>query len=471
MLKELSGVSDQLENVDKRDLDHFGNEFQEKLVNLMIIDRQFCDQLLEVFEVKYLSKKHHQKLIELLIEYKRQYNNTHPSLDTMRIMCNSLELDNEALQGKIVDLFQKIRKRDSVDLVQDAEFVKQKSLDFCRTQKLLLAMFEAIPLALIETPQFDTIQTKIAGALRLGTENNAGLDLKKDFDIRLVEDYREAFSTGWTAIDSITDGGIGRSELWVMLAPTGAGKSMHLVSVAKSAAVQGLKVVYFTLELKDKVIGKRFDSCLTGIPTKEIVENKELVREKINDLKGEIVIKEWPMKSKSTRAIDNYIEKMAANEGIPDLVVIDYADLLKPVEANKDGRVSLDVSNIYEELKAIAQKYNCAVLTASQTNRKAEDVEIITNDHVASSYDKLFPSDMVMTISKKRKVYVSKNRNGPTDLVFNEKVDFSRALIEIGRDEDEFSLDTEAEFAESLLEINREDANREIREYLKSKGK
>ena len=68
-------------------------------------------------------------------------------------------------------------------------------------------------------------------------------------------------------MDDICKGGLGKGELGVVIAPTGAGKSMALVHIGAQAVKAGKTVVYYTLELQDTVVGGRFDSCLTGLPS------------------------------------------------------------------------------------------------------------------------------------------------------------------------------------------------------------
>ena len=64
------------------------------------------------------------------------------------------------------------------------------------------------------------------------------------------------------------------SELGVVIAPTGAGKSMVLVHLGTQALKEGKTVVHYTLELSDTVVGSRYDSCMTGIPLNDLMHNK-----------------------------------------------------------------------------------------------------------------------------------------------------------------------------------------------------
>ena len=78
-------------------------------------------------------------------------------------------------------------------------------------------------------------------------------DYKKDFEFRYIDRPRHPVSTGWIEMDKITKGGLGKGELGVGIAATGAGKSMALVHLGAAALKAGKNVVHYTLELTEPV--------------------------------------------------------------------------------------------------------------------------------------------------------------------------------------------------------------------------
>ena len=126
----------------------------------------------------------------------------------------------------------------------------------------------------------------------------------------LFRSARNPLSTGWELIDGITKGGLGKGELGVVIAPTGAGKSMALVHLGAEALKAGKNVVHYSLELQDKVVALRYDSCISGIPLSETKDQKELIWENIKDIKGKLIVKEYPTKSATTNTIKNHLEKL-----------------------------------------------------------------------------------------------------------------------------------------------------------------
>jgi KaiC/GvpD/RAD55 family RecA-like ATPase len=116
---------------------------------------------------------------------------------------------------------------------------------------------------------------------------------------------------GWAEIDEICKGGLGSGELGVVIAPTGAGKSMVLVHLGTEAIKAGKTVIHYTLELADSVVASRYDSCLTGIELKDLFSFKEQIFQSVQNLEGKLIVKEYPTKSASTNTIKIHLEKFS----------------------------------------------------------------------------------------------------------------------------------------------------------------
>jgi len=410
----------------------FGKSFQEKLCHLMIQDRPFCDQITEVLDINFLQYEHLRVFVQILLDYRERYR-THPSYEIMATKIKSgLDSYTPALAKQIRAFYASVLSESEL---RDGPFIKDNALDFCRKQVLKGAMIKSVKL--IKTSSFDEIQSVIEKALKLGTDNNFGHDFIKDFEERYTITARDPVSTGFERIDDISKGGLGKSELGVVIAPTGAGKSMVLVHLGAEALKAGKTVVHYTMELADVVVGNRYDSCISRVPLADLFSNKRKVFDEIQDVEGQLIIKEYPTKSASTETIKNHIERLKKKGIEPDMIIVDYADLLRPVKATKEKRH--DLENTYEELRAIAQIYKCPLWTASQTNRSGLNAEIITMEAISEAFNKCFVADFIFSLSRtvqdkqanKGRIFVAKNRNGPDGLVFPTFVDWSNVNIKV----------------------------------------
>ena len=238
---------------------------------------------------------------------------------------------------------------------------------------------------LIQNSSYDEVRTVIDTALNLGTDNNFGHEFLKDFELRYEIKTRNPVTTGWDKVDSITKKGLGSGELGVIIAPTGAGKSMALAHLGAHAVKAGKNVLHYTLELSEAVTGQRYDSCISSIPLSTLFARKEEVLEVISGVEGSLIIKEYPTKTASCNTIRTHIEKLKKRNEKIDMIIVDYADLLRSTTKFREKRDEL--GSIYEDLRAIAQENKCPLWTASQTNRTGLNAEIVTMESMQTQQD------------------------------------------------------------------------------------
>jgi len=418
---------------ERADFSKYGKDFQEKLCQLILKDRMFCDQIEEVLDTQFLELKYLRVFIQKVFEYREKYK-VHPTTRTMLTLVRSeLDDENDAIQKQVRDYFSRIYKSDME--VEGEEYIKDTALDFCKKQVLKEAMLKSV--GLLKNSSFDEIACTINDALKLGCDNNFGYDYLKDFEQRFEVKARNPVSTGWNHIDNLSKGGLGKGELGVVIAPTGAGKSMVLVHLGAQAIKNGKNVVHYTLELADTVVASRYDSCITGVPLRDLFTFKEHIYENVQDLEGGLIVKEYPTKSASTRTIETHLEKLRQRDFKVDMILVDYGDLLKPNVIRKEKRMELE--SIYEELRAIAQKNNCPVWTASQTNRSGLNAEVITMESISEAFNKCFVADLIFSVSRTiddknvntGRMFIAKNRFGPDGLVYPLLMDTSNVKIEV----------------------------------------
>jgi len=409
----------------------YGKSFQEKLCMVILDDRSFADQIEEVLDVNFLELNYLKLFLNKVFNYRKKYG-VHPSRDIMKTILRS-ELDNEnELTAKQTREFY---VRSQVTDLTDIEYIKDTALDFCKKQNLKSAMVKSI--ALLQSSSFDEISQVINDSLKLGIDNEGGYDWKKDFEERFKPRFRNPVTTGWNLVDDLCKGGLGQKELGVVIAPTGAGKSMALVHLGTQAIKEGKTVVHYTLELQDTVVASRYDSCLTKIPLQNLTAFKEKIYEEVQDIDGKLIIKEYPTKTASTQTVRNHLEKLRMRSIEPDMIIVDYGDLLRPVRYLKEKRNELE--SIYEELRAIASEYKCPVWTASQTNRSGLNAEVITMESISEAFNKCFVADFIFSISRTiedkttngGRIFIAKNRNGPDGLVFPLFMDTANVCIKV----------------------------------------
>jgi replicative DNA helicase len=311
-------------------------------------------------------------------------------------------------------------------------------LEFCKNQKIKSAIFESADL--LKVGSYDEIKVKIDEALKAGLEKDDGHDYISGVEERLSDDCRDSIPTNFPVIDDLMDGGLGPGELGVVVGAAGSGKSWILSKIGKEALAQNKNVIHFSLELRQKYVGRRYDCCFTHIDFQKIANHKDEVMESIQDINSFLKIKYFPTKTATALTLKNYIDRVQTlTDKKVDMVIVDYADILRPIVYGKAGDHYTDAGNIYEELRGIAGELEVPIWTASQGNRGASQSEIIEADGVADSYRKVMIADFIVSSSRKSqdklrntaRIHVMKNRFGADGITFPTHFDASCGDIKI----------------------------------------
>jgi replicative DNA helicase len=410
----------------------YGKRFQEDLLHLIVEDRPFADQMEEIVDINFFELKYLRVFLKKLFDYRNEYG-VHPTKQTLAtILRTEMDHENESTQKQVRDYFARLLVKNKIT---DEKYIKSTSLDFCKRQKLKEALMESVDL--IQNSSYDAVRTVIDNALKLGMDNDFGHDFIKDFELRYEIKTRNPVSTGWSRIDKLTKSGLGSGELGVIIAPTGAGKSMALAHLGAEAIKSGKNIVHYTLELSEGITGQRYDSCVSGIPLSSLFGRKDEVLETIADIPGSLIIKEYPTKTASPNTIRSHLEKLKKQNQKVDMIIVDYADLLRSCTSFKEKRNELE--SIYEDLRAIAQENKCPLWTASQTNRSGLNAEVVTMESISEAFNKCFVADFICSISRTirdkntntARMFVAKNRNGPDGLVFPMHIDTATVTLQV----------------------------------------
>ena len=416
------------ENVDN--LSKYGQSYQTKVVANLVVDRPFLEQVSDILETKYFESDTNKWIVDLTKKYFHKYKNT-PTTDYFKTEVQKIS-DNTLQQnvlGQLKAVYQNTQHTDK-------EWVKSEFVTFCKNQNFKNVILNSVEL--LKSGQFDKIEKMVRDAVKVGQTADLGLDYKEDIEVRFEEVNRRTVATNWDVIDELMDGGLGPGELGVIVAPSGIGKTWVLSALGAAAVKAGKNVLHYTLELTQNYVGQRYDTIFTSIPSSDLKENKDEIKEKVSRLRGGLMIKYYPPKGITANTIAAHIDMVRQTKFQPDLIIIDYADLLVST-SSKNNSDYAEQGGIYIDLRAMSGEYQIPIWTASQTNRSAIDSEVIQADKIADSYAKVMNADFIISVSRKdadklnntARFHVMKNRFGQDGLTFPAKMDTNKGMIEV----------------------------------------
>jgi len=417
----------------------FGRAFQEKCMQALIADRSWAIQFIEVFNVDECLDQAYLKLVaNKYINHYKTYKEF-PSTDLLiTILRDGLDVERDmVLRTQCVEFMKRVISNQELG---DLPWVKDRAFQFCRQQLLKKALLDCV--GVIQTEKYESVVEIMKTAIVAGEASTSGHDYNNDLDARYSETFRKAVPTGIPELDDrkILNGGLGAGEIGIIVSPAGTGKSQVLVHLGAQALLRGKTVFYYTMELNERYVGIRFDSHLTDIPSLDCFDTKDLIKQYFEDHKdtlGKLFIKEYPPKTITVNTLHAHIEKLATKGVRPDLVLVDYAGIIRSTEKYELPR--MEYQQIIQELRKFAKERDIPVWTALQSNKEGAKSDIIDITNMAESYGQAAEADFVLGLQRPStqkstgygNIFIAKNRAGMDGIQYKIHLDTSRSKLRI----------------------------------------
>jgi len=416
-----------------------GKSFQEKLLQALLTDKLWGTQFIEVFNVDECLEPIYLKMIaSKYINYYHAYKEF-PTLELLITIIKDELTNNQdlVLREQCYNFLQKVIRNENGN---DLPWVKEKAFTFCRQQMLKKALTESVDIIL--TDKYETVVDIMKTAIAAGMASSNGHDYMNDIDARYSVTFRHAVKTGIPELDEkkIMGGGLGAGEIGIVCAPSGVGKSHLLTHFGAQALLQGKNVFHYTMELNERYVGIRYDSHLTEINSSDCSDATDLIKQyfEVNrEHMGRLIIKEFPARSITCNNIKSHVDKMTYKGIRPDLVIIDYAGIIRSTE--KYDLPRLEMQFVIQEIRKMAKELDVPVWTALQSNKEGAKSDIVDLTNLAESYGQAAEADFVLGLQRMSTqkatgfgtMFIAKNRFGIDGLQFKVHLDTARSKIRV----------------------------------------
>lgn len=413
-------------------MSQFDQAFQEQLAAHYLRDDFFISAAGTLVDPSYFENE----TLAAIVAVQREYVAKYQQSITLKTLLQIIQRAVAAKKVQIADP-QELKRLLAIlykDPLKDRQFVIDTIADFARHQALInatLGMADALDTT--DKSKVDKALASFEEAKSIGASDAVEpLDIKHDRTDRLAKRRARAnpgarnggITTGITEFDKCLTpwNGFGRKELTIFMGPPKAGKTALLVNCAVNAASAGFKVFYASCEVSEEILGERVDANISGIPLKELLTrenelNTMLDKWETNPVTGELIVQAFPIRTLKVSALKRILKKYQAQGVDFDMVVVDYGDILKPETAYADKRHGL--AEIFQDLRALATEFNCALVTATQTNRegtKKAARNVTDGTDAAEDYEKVRTADALITINASP----DDRQNGEVVLYFSE---------------------------------------------------
>lgn len=358
---------------------------EQKIISHMIHDEEYLRKVAPFILPEYFQEKLERTLIEESSKFFSKYNKC-PTQDIIKIELNNRRdlTDKELAEGhRMLDALHPDKT--------DIQWMLLKTEKFCKDRAVYNAILSSIKIidGKDERQSQEAIPKILQDALAVSFDQNIGHDYIDNAPERYDFYHRREDKVPFDLelMNKITAGGLSKKSLNVVLAGTGAGKSLFMCHFAASTLMQGKNVMYITLEMAEERIAERIDANLMNLSMSELkVIDRSTYETRVAKLaaktQGKLIIKEYPTASAHSGHFRALIEEIKSKRDFtPDVLIIDYLNICSSARLKMGASVNsyLYIKSIAEELRGLAVEYNVPILTATQVTRGGfnnSDVEL-----------------------------------------------------------------------------------------------
>lgn len=365
----------------------------------LIYNSEYFSRVMPHLKVDYFKDESHRILLKIIRDYAEQYKAipTKLAIQIEVSKLRSIDEDTFKTANSIVDGMQ--------NLPEDLKYLVDETERFCKQQAMYNALAESLKIKNNSDkppaerdkriPEIGAIQDIMRDALSVCFDTSVGLDFFEDWESRWHKYVEKVFKIpfGINILNKITNGGVERGTLNIILAGVNVGKSLALCHLASDYLLQGKNVLYISMEMSEHVCAKRIDANLLNCPMDDFETlgldtfsaRLEAKRKLVGS--GRLIIKQYPTAAAHVGHFNALLTELRTKkEFIPDIVLVDYLGIMASsrIKGGSDNSYHL-VKSIAEELRGFAVENNLVVWSAAQTTRGAWGASDINMEDTAES--------------------------------------------------------------------------------------
>lgn len=421
----------------------FDAAFQRKIGSHVLRDTAFMRQACDLINKDYFDDAGLQWLVSYSVEHYKRFDQT-PSgeivINDIKTLKASGRLKSEVLDAILPQL--KHIYGPTCDL-SNRDYMVEQVARFAKKRAFESAIIRAAEL-IDKGDNYDEAAQLVDNARQVGSiQEGISFEFFSTAATRTdarIESMRSGVKTGITTgvkeLDEVLyNGGWGRGELSVIMGPPKIGKSIGLGEFGMNAALSGRNVLYITCENSAKITGDRMDSNLSEVTMRDLTKTPSAVRSAAESkafTSGKLYVHEFPTGECRPQDVQRLVRKYQSIGTVIDLIVIDYADIMAP--DYRTGEERTDSKQIYGAIRAIGQRENCAVLTATQTNREGAKASVAKFTDVSEDINRVRLADVFIILAATDqekaddtfRLYMAAMRNSESGIMFACKSDRRR---------------------------------------------
>lgn len=453
------------------------------ILSNLLHNEEYSRKVLPFLKSDYFDDLNLKVVFQEIASYVDKYNGL-PSKEALYISIDEKDNLNEAQYSQIKQVISSLETENT-----DIDYLIDKTEKFCQDKAIYNAVRESILVLDGKNDKLDkgSIPELLSKALGVSFDNSVGHDFTEDGELRYDFYHKKEDKVAFDLelLNKITKGGLSRKSLSIIMAGTGTGKTLFMTHCAGANLMEGLNVLYITMEMAEERIAERIDANLLDLTIDDLkVIPKDVYEKKLNRVRakttGKLIVKEYPTASAGSAHFRHLLNELRLKRNFePDIIYIDYLNICTSSRLKYNSNVNSYtlVKAIAEELRGLAVEFNVPICSATQTTRSGAASSDLELQDTSESFGLPATCDfMVGLISTEElenlgqiMVKQLKNRWGDTNYLKRFVIGIDRSKMRLFDAEDSAQTLTNGDSTSSKPKSNGNDFDAPLKNKSKSK--
>ena len=338
-------------------------------------NESFTRKVLPFLKIKYFESNEHQVIFEEIEKFVDKYSEL-PTKEAITIQLEKRTDLNEEAWKTTQNLVNGLTHEQT-----DEKWLVDTTEQYCKDRALHLAVLDGINIIGGNDKDRNTtaLPDILSDALAVSFDMSIGHDYVDNATDRFAfyHTKEERIPFDLKFFNEITNGGLPRKTLNIIMSGTGVGKTLFMCHHAANVLISGYDVLYITLEMAEERIAERIDANLMDLTIDELHDlPKTLFESSVDKIRkktqGKLIIKEYPTASAHVGHFKSLIKELKIKRQFtPKIIFIDYLNICASSRFRTGANVGsyFYIKAIAEELRGFAVEQDVPIVSATQVNR------------------------------------------------------------------------------------------------------
>lgn len=368
----------------------------------LVNNKTFLQKAYPFLKSEYFQAATDRAIFEHISKYVSEYS-APPTIESLVL---SLQADVQLPENTYTQAVEDVYTLNPIEGTQ-IEWLLKETESFCKSKAIYNAIARGIKIIDGNDDELkeDALPNLLSDALAVCFDTNVGHDFFENaadrYDHYNREEEKLPFDIEY--FNRITDGGLPKKTLSVILSGPNAGKSLVMCHMAAANLAAGKNVLYISMEMSEYVTSLRIDANMMDMDIPQVKHmGKDKYMSRIDKLKsknnGRLIVKEYPTSGAHVGHFKALLAELKLKKSfVPDIIFIDYLNicLSQRVKGGNANSYTI-VKSICEEIRGLAVEEDVPIVSATQTTRNAVGSSDMSMTDVSESIGLAATVDMLL---------------------------------------------------------------------------